>query len=180
MARSRCWDWCVLMRTSLLLWGIIVVLTACVAKPVGASISTASLTRRNRRLQELLSPQEDVQQTIAGVLARPPSEAALVAKGKLFYMYDLEEKFWWRWPAPGTDCSKNGYVGHEHAELSGMGTSLRPEDGLYLTWHFSLFSSLFNRLKRSKRRTLDPEKASLFIIPYDLGENCRPYAILDL
>lgn len=90
-------------------------------------------------------------------------------KGPFFYMYSLPEEFWWRWPAPGSDCSENGYVGHEHAQLSGMGPPVLPADGLFLTWHFSLFSSLFNRLKRSKRRTLDPEKASLFIIPYDLG-----------
>ena len=50
-----------------------------------------------------------------------------------------------------------------------MGPPILPDEGLFLTWHFSLFSSLFNRMKRSKRRTFDPEKASLFIIPYDLG-----------
>ena len=53
--------------------------------------------------------------------------------------------------------------------LPGIGPPILPDDGLFLTWHFSLFSSLFNRMKRSKRRTYDPEKASLFIIPYDLG-----------
>ena len=52
---------------------------------------------------------------------------------------------------------------------TGMGPPILPDEGLFLTWHFSLFSSLFNRMKRSKRRTFDPEKASLFIIPYDLG-----------
>ena len=90
-------------------------------------------------------------------------------QGPFFYMYELPEEFWWRWPNAGTDCSENGYVGHEHAQLSGLGPAVLPEDGLFLTWHFSMFSSLFNRIKRSKRRTLDPEKASLFIIPYDLG-----------
>ena len=89
--------------------------------------------------------------------------------GPYFYMYELDKEFWWRWPKPGTDCSENGYVGHEHAELSGMGPAIIPENGLFLTWHFSLFSSLYNRMKRSRRRTKDPEKASLFIIPYDLG-----------
>jgi hypothetical protein len=88
---------------------------------------------------------------------------------KLFYMYDLDEEFWWRWPVDGSDCSGNGYVGHEHKEHSGIGPLILPDDGLYLTWHFSLFSSLYNRMKRSSRRTFDPEKASLFIIPYDLG-----------
>ncbi len=89
--------------------------------------------------------------------------------GPYFYMYELDKEFWWRWPKPGTDCSENGYVGHEHAELSGMGPAIIPDNGLFLTWHFSLFSSLYNRMKRSRRRTKDPEKASLFIIPYDLG-----------
>ena len=50
-----------------------------------------------------------------------------------------------------------------------MGRLLNADDGLFLTWHFSLFSSLYNRLIRSSRRTLDPSKASLFIIPYDLA-----------
>ena len=90
-------------------------------------------------------------------------------EGPFFYMYEMPEEFWWRWPKEGTDCSENGYVGHEHAVNSGMGPLLIPEDGLFLTWHFSLFSSLYNRMKRSSRRTLDPEKASMFIIPYDLG-----------
>jgi hypothetical protein len=135
----------------------------------GHNYSIGSKVNSRRKLHSFEAAKQDAQQTITGVLSQPLSEAAAAAKGKLFYMYELEEKYWWRWPVPGTDCSQNGYVGHEHAELSGMGTSLRPEDGLYLTWHFSLFSSLFNRMKRSKRRTLDPEKASLFIIPYDLG-----------
>jgi hypothetical protein len=36
------------------------------------------------------------------------------------------------------------------------------------TWHHAMFSSLWNRLKRSSRRTRDPTQASLFIIPYDI------------
>jgi xyloglucan galactosyltransferase MUR3 len=90
---------------------------------------------------------------------------------KLFYMYDLPEEFWWRWPKNGTDtqCKENGYLGVEHAQYSGIGMPIKPEEGLFLTWHFSMFNSLFNRLKRSSRRTKDPEKASLFIIPYDIG-----------
>jgi hypothetical protein len=30
--------------------------------------------------------------------------------GKLFYMYDLEEKYWWRWPDQGADCTQSGYM----------------------------------------------------------------------
>lgn len=27
---------------------------------------------------------------------------------QLFYMYPLDEEFWWRWPVDGADCSDNG------------------------------------------------------------------------
>lgn len=50
-----------------------------------------------------------------------------------------------------------------------MGIPLDLKSGLFNTWHFSLFNSLFNRLRRSSRRTFNPEEAELFIIPYDLG-----------
>lgn len=97
------------------------------------------------------------------------NSSSIIKQQPLFYIYNLSEEYWWRWPINGSDCSGNGYVGHEHKENSGIGPLINADDGLYLTWHFSLFSSLYNRMKRSSRRTLDPSKASLFIIPYDLG-----------
>ena len=39
---------------------------------------------------------------------------------KLFYMYEMDESFWWRWPDPKADCSQNGYLDHPHALLSGV------------------------------------------------------------
>ena len=88
---------------------------------------------------------------------------------RMFYIYELEQEYSWRWPVETSDCSRNKYVKSEYGQLSGIGPSISPEDGLFLTWHFSLFSSLYNRFKRSSRRTRDPKKASLFIIPYDLA-----------
>lgn len=90
---------------------------------------------------------------------------------ELFYMYDLSEEFWWRWPIQGTEstCKEQGYLGHEHAINSGIGPLVHNDSGLFLTWHFSLFNSLYNRLKRSSQRTMNPDEASIFIIPYDLG-----------
>ena len=88
---------------------------------------------------------------------------------KLFYMYELDEKFWWAWPEEGTNCDKNKYINWHYGNLSGIGPPINVDEGLFLTWHFSLFSALWNRFKRSSRRTRDPEKASLFIIPYDLA-----------
>lgn len=108
-------------------------------------------------------------QQVAGteVANLPPDERALSVK--LFYIYELPKKFWWRWPDPKANCSESGYLGQEHAQYSGMGPPVYLDDGLFLTWHFSLFSSMYNRMKRSKRRTMDPEKADMFLIPYDIG-----------
>eukprot|EP00602_Paraphysomonas_sp_CaronLab_P005410 CAMPEP_0185021362 /NCGR_PEP_ID=MMETSP1103-20130426/4054_1 /TAXON_ID=36769 /ORGANISM="Paraphysomonas bandaiensis, Strain Caron Lab Isolate" /LENGTH=455 /DNA_ID=CAMNT_0027552847 /DNA_START=102 /DNA_END=1466 /DNA_ORIENTATION=+ len=98
---------------------------------------------------------------------------------KKFYIYPLDQKFWWRWPDPDANCSHQGYLSHSHALNSGMGNVLDLDSGMMNTWHDSMFNSIFNRLKRSKRRTYDPEEASLFVIPYDLGldgyiaPNCR-------
>ena len=52
---------------------------------------------------------------------------------------------------------------------TGLGTPSDLDSGMMNTWHFSMFSSIFNRLKRSSRRTLNPEEAKLFFIPYDMG-----------
>ncbi len=92
-------------------------------------------------------------------------------KNSKYYIYNLTEEFWWRWPKNGTQqsCIENGYLGHEHTELSAIGRPIIPDDGLFLTWHFSMFNSIFNRLKRSSRRTYNPDEATLFIIPYDIG-----------
>jgi xyloglucan galactosyltransferase MUR3 len=60
-------------------------------------------------------------------------------------------------------------MSNDHSRFSGMGGPLDLDNGMMNTWHFSMFSSIFNRLRRSSRRTLNPEEASLFIIPYDLA-----------
>lgn len=88
----------------------------------------------------------------------------------LFYIYDLDEKYWWRFPDPHVNCNKsNGYLPGDAHRNSGIGDPIDLENGIFNTWHFSMFNSLFNRLKRSDRRTRDPDKASFFVIPYDMG-----------
>ena len=90
--------------------------------------------------------------------------------GRKFYIYELPEIFWWRWPDErNSTCKGNKYVDNQHAENRAVGRPIRPESGLFLTWHFSMFNALYNRFVRSKRRTLNPDEASLFIIPYDLS-----------
>lgn len=84
-------------------------------------------------------------------------------------MYPLDKKYWWRWPDANVSCKGNTYLDNYHAENMAVGSPLESEVGLFNTWHFSIFNAMFNRLKHSSRRTFDPSKASLFIIPYDLS-----------
>lgn len=55
----------------------------------------------------------------------------------------------------------------EFKENGGFGRALDLDAGYFNSWHHSLFYSLFMRLKYSKRRTLNPAEADLFIVPYD-------------
>ena len=102
----------------------------------------------------------------------PPAAAGKGATGGagLFYMYDLDERYWWRYPDPSVNCNKSmGYLPFDAHRYSGMGEPVDIDKGLFTTWHFSMFNSLYNRLKRSSRRTRDPDKASFFVVPYDMG-----------
>jgi len=55
----------------------------------------------------------------------------------------------------------------EFKENGGFGRALDMDKGYFNSWHHSLFYSFFMRLKFSRRRTLSPEEADLFIVPYD-------------
>jgi hypothetical protein len=89
------------------------------------------------------------------------------ANARKFYMYSLDKRYWWAWP--DQECPPNGLVRPEQQEMSGMGRPINLDKGLFATWENSLFSNIYNQLKRSSRRTYDPQEASLFIIPYDLS-----------
>ena len=88
--------------------------TAPVTVPIsipgaGPSSSSTSTTRTiTKHGKTLLVPR-----TIDDFTGPSPHE------NKLFYMYELDETFWWRWPDPKADCSQNGYLDHPHALLSG-------------------------------------------------------------
>lgn len=85
----------------------------------------------------------------------------------LYYIYPWSESFYWRFPLDNATCKSSG-LQHYMMENSGIGRSVDSDMGLFETWHHAMFSSLWNRLKRSRRRTQDPSQASLFIIPYDI------------
>ena len=70
------------------------------------------------------SPKDEI--SSISVFLRPDLKSQLppprpISYEKLYYIYPLEEEFWWRWPknASGCDTNGNGYIGYEHSELSG-------------------------------------------------------------
>ena len=84
-----------------------------------------------------------------------------------FYIYDWPKDIIDRWP--------DSYSHHRLAILDkfrdnyGLGTLIDAEVGLYHTHQYSLFETFYHRLLESRYRTNDPEKASIFFIPYDIG-----------
>lgn len=86
-----------------------------------------------------------------------------------FYIYD--------WPAivnryaNYTDRNHHGH-GVEFPQWMlnhGAGRLISKQDHLYKTSQFALFKIMYERALLDPRRTLDPKKASSFLIPYDFG-----------
>jgi hypothetical protein len=84
-----------------------------------------------------------------------------------FYIYDWPVDVVDRWP-----------VSHTHHRLSigpgfesnyGTGTIRNATAGLHHTHQYSLFKTFYFRLLESPWRTMDPEEASWYFVPYDLG-----------
>jgi hypothetical protein len=88
---------------------------------------------------------------------------------RLFYIYD--------WPSAITDRWPDEYSHHrlaasdEFKQNFGCGPLKNSTAGLYHTHQYSLFLTLYHRLYESTCRTDNPADASLFFIPFDLGNN---------
>jgi hypothetical protein len=86
-----------------------------------------------------------------------------------FYIYDWPSMLDDLWPPDQYPLHpKSGYV-HDFRPNNGSGKQLNSEVGLYLTWQFSIYKNIVSRLRVSDHRTLDPAKASAFIVPFDAG-----------
>jgi hypothetical protein len=91
-------------------------------------------------------------------------------KKSYFYIYDWPSYLDDVWPPPNATLhAKSGYD-HGFYNNRGAGNAMSPDVGLFQTWQFSLYKNLIARLKTSEFRTKDPNKASAFIVPFDLGE----------
>lgn len=86
---------------------------------------------------------------------------------RLFYIYNWSSDITDSWPA---GYSHPRLAIEEHFKLNyGAGVAVDTEQGLYHTHQYSLFQLFYHRLLQSGRRTMDPSRASVFFIPYDLG-----------
>eukprot|EP01038_Epipyxis_sp_PR26KG_P004344 gene4344-6147_t len=98
-----------------------------------------------------------------------PEEKDIEKEKKYFYIYEWPDEMDDPWPPLGGKLiPKSGYR-HEFRGNNGAGSILNADVGLYNTWQFSLYRNMMARLRVSEYRTRDPEKATSFILPYDIG-----------
>jgi len=86
---------------------------------------------------------------------------------RLFYIYDWNSSIVNRWP--DKDSHHRLSIPAVYRANDGIGPVVDAAQGRYMTHQYSLFRTFHARLRESPLRTLDPSKASLFFIPYDLG-----------
>jgi xyloglucan galactosyltransferase MUR3 len=91
------------------------------------------------------------------------------SEGKYFYIYDWPEALQDVYPPPGAVLAPKSAYSHDFYDNNGAGKLIEPNLGMFATWQFSLFKNVMSRLRVSEYRTLDPLKASAFIVPYDAG-----------
>lgn len=86
-----------------------------------------------------------------------------------FYIYDWPAYIDDVWPPAGAALHNKSAYNHIFRPNNGAGQLLRADVGLFQTWQFSLYKNIIARMKVSRHRTLKPEEATQFIIPFDLG-----------
>ena len=93
-------------------------------------------------------------------------------KSDLFYVYDGRE---WATIANASRTKRDSREIMDHSMNNGAGTIVNISAGEYHTDQYQLFLNIFSRALRDPRRTLDPSKATTFIIPYDIATDAAFY-----
>lgn len=89
---------------------------------------------------------------------------------KYFYIYEWPEYFSDVWPPAGAQLDPSTPYSHDfRSNITGVGRPIDPDIGYFNTWQFSLYKLAMARLLVDERRTLDPSKATSYIIPFDIG-----------
>jgi hypothetical protein len=89
----------------------------------------------------------------------------------LFYIYNWEDDIINRFPKKYTHSSQLG-IEEKYRNNHGIGNVIDEYNGIYDTHQYSLFQTFYYRLSESKYRTLKPNEALLYFIPYDIGLDC--------
>jgi hypothetical protein len=96
------------------------------------------------------------------------------SQGRDLYFYIYEDDFW---PNISTASiySRDTNEMLEHSLNYGAGPVMDASVGLYHTDQYQLFSMIYYRALKDKKRTLDPAEATSFLIPYDFASDCAYY-----
>jgi hypothetical protein len=94
------------------------------------------------------------------------------ASSRLFYIYETGD-----WPEISTASlyKRDSNERLEHSLYNGAGPLVSKHNGEYHTDQYQLFAMIFNRALKDPRRTLDPSKATSFLIPYDFASDSAFY-----
>ncbi len=92
-----------------------------------------------------------------------------VGKGVKLYIYDLPWNTIDTWPLDSTTLAPHTIYNRQFRLNNGAGPLIDADSGMFGTWQFSSFKLIYNRMLRSPMRTLNPDEADVFFIPYDGG-----------
>ena len=95
--------------------------------------------------------------------------AAVVAIQEKFFIYD--------WPNITKTFGTAFYLNESVKRYAnfGAGPLIDLSIGSYNTEQYQLFLLMYYRALKDPRRTLDPEQATSFLIPYDLATDCAQF-----
>ena len=107
--------------------------------------------------------------SIIGSQAYPVTTAR---KSDLFYIYDTGQ---WQTIANTSRTVRDPREIMDHYLNGGAGSLINSTTGMYHTDQYQLFLLIFSRALKDPRRTLDPSKATTFIVPYDIASDAAFY-----
>ena len=93
-------------------------------------------------------------------------------KSDLFYIYDTGE---WLTIANISRNARDPREIMDHYMNGGAGNLINVTAGAYHTDQYQLFLLIYSRALKDPRRTLDPSKATTFIVPYDFASDAAYY-----
>ena len=100
------------------------------------------------------------------------SEATTTKRNLYFYIYDTN---YWPNISVASIYKRDPNERLENALNNGAGPLVNISRGAYHTDQYQLFSMIYYRALKDYRRTLDPSKATSFLIPYDFATDSAYY-----